>query len=271
MSTRAIRQIDIGVSDLGRSVAFYTDVVGLTLDESATDHQRLARLSAGTAVLVLTEVGPAADRDNWVTDDLQKGFRHIGFKVSNTDAVADRVRRAGIPLQLEPLDAEGGVRIAFFPDPDGVMLEVVQGDLQYHRVLSQPEVDDERSQPVPDAPRFDHIALTVEDLDTAIEVFSSGLDYVPIGQLTQSSDPRGFVITYFRSADTVFEVFTFTAPKTSSPWTPGEGRAGFRAATVVGADRTAAGAALVMVGATLKTGNVWLTPDGFPLRVVEAV
>ncbi len=31
---------------------------------------------------------------------------------------------------MEPTNAEGGVRIAFFKDPDGILIEIIQGELK---------------------------------------------------------------------------------------------------------------------------------------------
>lgn len=273
MPTRPIREIEIGVSDLDRSLAFYTDLVGLTRlpAETAGDSRRSARVSAGTAVLRLIEIGVDGRTDEWITDDLQKGFRHIGFKVSDTDAAASRLRDAGVQFHLEPLDAEGGVRIAFFRDPDGVMLEFIQGDLQYHKVWSVEQAADERSQGIPESPRFDHIAVTVEDLDKSLEFYTGALDYQVVGQLFQTRDPRGFVITYLRSENTVFEVFSYDSAKQPSPWQPGEDLLGFRAACLqcgdaVGADETAA--RLEQAGASGEAGDTYLSPDGVPLKLL---
>jgi Predicted ring-cleavage extradiol dioxygenase len=273
MSTRPIREVEIGVSDLDRSLAFYTDLLGLAPLPAgdADDGHRSARMSAGTAVLRLIEIGAEGRTDDWITDDLQKGFRHIGFKVSDTDAAAARLRDAGVQFHLEPLDAEGGVRIAFFRDPDGVMLELIQGDLQYHKVWSEEQAADERSQGVPESPRFDHIAVTVEDLDKSLEFYTGALDYEVVGQLFQTRDPRGFVITYLRSENTVFEVFSYDSPKQPSPWQPGDDLLGFRAACLHCADAVEAeetASRLQQAGASGETGDVYLSPDGVPLKLV---
>lgn len=274
MPNRPIRLIQIGVTDLDRSVAFYTDVLGLTIADRIDGGPGTVVLSADTATLRLTQVGVQGERDKWLTNDLQRGFRHLGFKVNHTDTVAQRVRDAGIPLHLEPTDAEGCVRIAFFQDPDGVMLEVVQGDLHYHQVLSQDQVDAERDQPEPDLPRFDHLAVTTGDLQGTTNFLTDALGYLPMGRLLQAQDPRGFVITYLRSQGTVFEVFSFNAVTTASPWKPGSHRLGFRA---VGLDSStepgeeASAAALSRAGAVPAPGGVWLSPEGLPLELVTTL
>jgi catechol 2,3-dioxygenase-like lactoylglutathione lyase family enzyme len=110
------------------------------------------------------------------------------------------------------LDAEGGVRICFFYDPDGTLLEFVEGDLQYASTLDAEGVAAERALGVPQRPRFDHVAVTVHDR-TATGEFYRPLGFSLIGIIEQPNDPRGFSIGYLKSGDTVLEVFTYEVDK----------------------------------------------------------
>lgn len=118
--------------DVARSVAFYRGLLDLEVCEADERH---AVLDAVTGTVEVVAVGDDAPESSWEPDDLQRGFRHIGFKVARVDAVADRVRTAGVPFHLEPLEATGEVRIAFFVDPDGTLVEVVERHLQYDPVV----------------------------------------------------------------------------------------------------------------------------------------
>jgi catechol 2,3-dioxygenase-like lactoylglutathione lyase family enzyme len=40
---------------------------------------------------------------------------------------------AGVPFTIEPKNIPGGVRIAFFTDPDGTSIELIEGDLVFTR------------------------------------------------------------------------------------------------------------------------------------------
>ena len=169
---------------------------------------------------------PWPPRDStWVADDLQRGFRHVGFKVDRVDPRADVLKAAGVPFHLDPLDAEGGVRICFFYDPDGTLLELVEGDLQYAQVLDADGVAAERALGVPERPRFDHVAVTVDDR-AATDAFYRPLGFSFIGTIEQPHDPRGFSIGYLKSGATVLEVFTYEADKQTrdpQPDAPGFG------------------------------------------------
>jgi len=61
------------------------------------------------------------------------------------------------------------LRLAFFQDPDGALLEIIDGHLHYHNVVSPELAERERTaaqrRPKEAAPIFHHVALTVSDLD----------------------------------------------------------------------------------------------------------
>ncbi|WP_432571725.1 VOC family protein [Kineococcus sp. SYSU DK005] len=206
-----ITTIVLNVTDVERSVAFYTDHLQAKLLGAVTEAG--ATLDVLTATLELVAVGPQAPASTWVPDDLQRGFRHVGFKVDRVDPYVERLKDAGVQFHLEPIEAEGGVRITFFRDPDGTLLELVERDLQYTRVLDEAGVAAERAQGVPERPRFDHVALTVHDLH-ATEASYAPLGFTPIGAIAQPHDARGFDIHYLKSGDTVLEVFTYGVDKT---------------------------------------------------------
>ena len=201
-----IQNVIINSTDVARSVDFYTRFLEARPVGEVTPER--AVLDLVTATVELRAV-PAGD-STWIPDDLQLGFRHLGFKVERVDPRAARLKEADVPFHLDPLDAEGGVRICFFYDPDGTLLELVEGDLQYAAVHDEAGVAAERALGVPDRPRFDHVAVTVHDR-AATDAFYRPMGFSFIGTIEQPSDPRGFSIGYLKSGDTVLEVFTYEA------------------------------------------------------------
>jgi catechol 2,3-dioxygenase-like lactoylglutathione lyase family enzyme len=204
-----IQNVVVNAVDVQRSVDFYTKFL---------DAEVLGEPRSGRALLDLVgatmELRQArATESTWVPDDLQKGFRHIGFKVDLVDPRAEVLRRAGTRFHLDPLDAEGGVRICFFFDPDGTLLELVEGDLQYASIVDPEGVALERALGVPSRPRFDHIAVTVEDRASTDAFYRERFGFRFIGTIEQPHDDRGFSIGYLRSGDTVIEVFTYQTVK----------------------------------------------------------
>jgi catechol 2,3-dioxygenase-like lactoylglutathione lyase family enzyme len=207
-----IKKVVVNCSDVQRSVEYYTRFLELQVVGEVTPHR--AVLDAVSATIELRAAAKPADQSTWISDDLQKGFRHIGFKVDRLDERADVLKAAGVPFHLDPLDAEGEVRICFFYDPDGTLLEMVQGDLQYASVLDPDGVEKERALGVPSRPRFDHIAVTIEDRAKTSDYYKENYGFSFIGTIEQPHDSRGFSIGYLKSGDTVIEVFTYQREKT---------------------------------------------------------
>ena len=200
-----IRSVLINVADLDASIAFYTRHLDLEVVER---DERSAVLDAVTATIRLLEVQRGAT-SSFRADDLQAGFRHVGFKVSDLRSRAEALQAAGVPFHLEPLHAEGDVDLTFFFDPDGTLLELVEGALQYHEVYDRDGVEADWGLGDPTRPRFDHVAETVEDL-ARTEADFGALGFTRIAGIHQPNDPRGFEIDFLRDGDASLEVFTFS-------------------------------------------------------------
>lgn len=119
----------IRVGDLERSIAFYTDVMGMTLlrrSENPEYQYSLAFLgyeggNPGQAELELTY--------NWGTTEYEMGtaYGHIAIGVPDAYAACDRIRAAGGQVTREPGPVKGGITvIAFITDPDGYKVELIQ-------------------------------------------------------------------------------------------------------------------------------------------------
>jgi catechol 2,3-dioxygenase-like lactoylglutathione lyase family enzyme len=97
--------------------------------------------------------------DGWVDDDRQLGNRHLAVYVGDVDAEAARLKEAGVEFTIEPQDATGEVRLAFFRDPDGTVLELLSGPPRYHRAYAE----EHAALPAPgEPPRLAHLAVTVD-------------------------------------------------------------------------------------------------------------
>jgi catechol 2,3-dioxygenase-like lactoylglutathione lyase family enzyme len=251
-----ISNLVINTRDLAGSLNFYTT----HLDTKPVGEPREGRAVLDLVTATVELRATADGQSSWVPDDLQKGFRHIGFKVDELDNRADALKAADVPFHLDPLDAEGGVRICFFFDPNGTLLEFVQGDLQYHTILDPDGVAAERAQGVPGRPRFDHVALTVDDRATTHAFYRDRFGFRFLGTLEQPQDPRGFRIGYLWSEATVIELFTYEAatrdraPQLDAP--------GFAYAQL-----TSGGIRGLTSVTTDGDDAVYVDPDGFPFSI----
>ena len=132
MPDPAIRfdHVAITVRSVERSVAFYRDLLGFeVLGQLLVDEGRLklVYLRSGGAHVELFEFRDHDAETAVGVPDSVGGFKHLALQTDDVDAVAGRLRAAGAEFTVDPLDAEGGVRLAFFRDPDGNLLEIVSG------------------------------------------------------------------------------------------------------------------------------------------------
>ncbi|OEE74509.1 lactoylglutathione lyase [Enterovibrio norvegicus] len=128
MSNGRILHTMIRVGDLDRSIAFYTDVMGMQLlrkNENEQYEYTLAFVGYGDestgAVIELTY--------NWGTTEYEHGsaFGHIAIGVDDIYATCDALRAAGANITREPGPVKGGsTEIAFVEDPDGYKIELIQ-------------------------------------------------------------------------------------------------------------------------------------------------
>lgn len=116
------------VGDLDRSIAFYTEVLGMRV---------LRREDFPGGKFTLAFLGYQDERTgtvleltyNWGVDryELGTGYGHIAIEVDDAHAACDRVRQQGGTVLREagPM-AHGATVIAFIADPDGYKIEFIQ-------------------------------------------------------------------------------------------------------------------------------------------------
>ncbi|RLP76810.1 VOC family protein [Mycetocola tolaasinivorans] len=253
----AIRSIILNVNDIDASIDFYTRFLDAELITRSETEATLDLVTATLRLVAITQ----PEISGWVPDDLQTGFRHFGFKVANIDERVAELKGAGVRFQLEPINAEGDVRITFFFDPDGTLVELVEGDLRYHEIFNQAAVDADWGMGVPERARFDHVAETVQDLAATTAHFAAH-GYTVMGGIHQPSDDRGFEITYLRGGDSTLEIFTFDRAEKRVPQAQ-VNAPGFLAMEIEGA----AGASATEVG---EAAGVRVYADTNGLRFVPA-
>ena len=116
------------VGHLERSIAFYTEVLGMRLlrrRDNEAGRYTLAFVGYGdeseTAVLELTW--------NWDTDryELGSAYGHIAIGCEDIEATCAVIRERGGRIVREPGPVKGGTTvIAFVGDPDGYRIELIQ-------------------------------------------------------------------------------------------------------------------------------------------------
>jgi lactoylglutathione lyase len=118
----------IRVGDLDRSLAFYTDVLGMKL---------LRKHDYPDGKFTLAFVGFGAESDgavielthNWGVEkyELGTGFGHIALEVPDAYAACAEIQKRGGKVTREAGPMKHGTTvIAFVEDPDGYKIELIQ-------------------------------------------------------------------------------------------------------------------------------------------------
>lgn len=121
---RQIAEVAIVVTDLERSVRFYTEVLGLPLWEQ-DERSATVRLANGFLGLWLPGAWEILPSPNSAPIRLEGGARqHIVFYIDlkDADAALENLKRHGVRY-FGPRVKEGGEVHIDFEDPDGHMLE----------------------------------------------------------------------------------------------------------------------------------------------------
>jgi len=109
----------IFVSEMGRSVAFYRDVVGIPLKFESPGWTEF--VTEGTTLALHKSDAPAPDRETQRAE--HAGQCRAGFQVPNLDEFHKRMTEHNVPCVQEPAETFG-VMIAQYVDPDGLVFSV---------------------------------------------------------------------------------------------------------------------------------------------------
>ncbi len=132
----------ISVSDLDASVRFYCDLLGMKLDWRI-DHKKSETLDKvvglknvdvsyamvsgwGGRIELFQYHSPSGQpypSDKPVSD---KGITHFAFQVEEIDALYEKLAAQGVRFNAPPLVVRQGVKAAYFHDPDGITVEMVE-------------------------------------------------------------------------------------------------------------------------------------------------
>jgi lactoylglutathione lyase len=116
------------VSDLERSLAFYTGVLGMRL--LRREDYPEGRFTLAFVGYQKEDEGAAIElTHNWGVDryDMGSAFGHIAIGVPDAYAACEKIKAAGGRVTREAGPVKGGSTvIAFVTDPDGYKIELIQ-------------------------------------------------------------------------------------------------------------------------------------------------
>lgn len=110
-----IQQIVIYVTNMDRSLAFYHDALGFTVDNTSDSWSEIAAGGISLALHITTE--PAA-QTGWMT----AGQADLQVSVENLDAARQRLLDHGVKTPEPMLMEDIGLQVLQIHDPDGLTI-----------------------------------------------------------------------------------------------------------------------------------------------------
>jgi catechol 2,3-dioxygenase-like lactoylglutathione lyase family enzyme len=244
---RAVDSIGLTVSDLDRSVEFYSKVLSFEkVSETEVDgesyehlegvfglHMKIARMKLGDETIELTEfLAPrgrpapvdARSNDRW--------FQHVAIIVSDMDSAYARLREhrvqhasSGPQILPEWNRNAGGIRAFYFRDPDGHPLEILwfpsgKGAAKWHASTDRLFLG------------IDHTAIVITDTEASLrfyrdrlglEVAGESENYGPEQERLNNVFGARLRITALRAASGPgIEFLEYLAPRDGRPYPPEE-------------------------------------------------
>ena len=134
MKIKNIDHIGIAVRSIEQAGKFYTDVLGLAIEDIET----VAEQKVNVAFIPITdsevELLESVEPDGPVAKYIEKrgeGIQHIAFRVDNIDHCLKELKEKGVRLIDEtPRHGAGGAKIAFIhpKETNGVLVEICERD-----------------------------------------------------------------------------------------------------------------------------------------------
>ena len=112
------------VSDMGKSISFYRDILGMEVVEQKTSPRgsklvflKFPGMDCELELCSFTESGNVH-----VPEDLV----HLAFEVDDLEACMEKLKVAGVPITEGPVESSNGTRFIFTEDPDKYEIELMQ-------------------------------------------------------------------------------------------------------------------------------------------------
>lgn len=128
LALNKIHHIAIICQDYQKSKDFYTNILGLTIQQEVyredRDSYKCDLLLNGEYVIELFSFPDPPERPSWPE---AVGLRHLAFEVDDIEQAVTTLTRQGIDVEPIRLDPYTNKQFAFFADPDGLPIELYEG------------------------------------------------------------------------------------------------------------------------------------------------
>jgi glyoxylase I family protein len=129
MTISGLHHLAVICSNYPESKRFYTKTLGLQviseIYRAERDSWKLDLAIPGGSQIELFSFPEAPERLSYPE---ARGLRHLAFRVRNLDDDVTRLIERGVNVELIRVDELTGKRFVFFADPDGLPIELYEGD-----------------------------------------------------------------------------------------------------------------------------------------------
>jgi glyoxylase I family protein len=129
MQILGTHHVGLSTANLARLRAFYVETLGLPIVGAFAGHDIVFVQAGSTVIELIGEADPPDAVPTQAAGFDRRGWQHLAWEVDDVDAAYAELSARGITFSLPPEDfpPEAPVlRIAFFADPDGNLIELVQ-------------------------------------------------------------------------------------------------------------------------------------------------
>ena len=122
-----IHHVAIICSDYQKSKQFYAEILGLkVVREVYREERRSYKLDLQVGDRYQIELFSFLDPPARTSSPEACGLRHIAFEVDDVHDTARRLAERGVQLEPIRVDQITGKEFTFFPDPDGLPIEIYE-------------------------------------------------------------------------------------------------------------------------------------------------
>lgn len=127
MKLNSIHHIAIICSDYKISKSFYTEILGLKIIREVYREERQSyKLDLSLNGNYVIELFSFPDPPLRISRPEATGLRHLAFEVENLDETLKYLSSENITTEPVRIDEFSGKKFTFFPDPDGLPLELYE-------------------------------------------------------------------------------------------------------------------------------------------------
>ncbi|MFW8591304.1 VOC family protein [Glaciecola sp. 2405UD65-10] len=125
---KGIHHVALICSDYSASKHFYTNILGLSvIAENYREARRSYKCDLALPDGSQLELFSFPDAPKRPSRPEAQGLRHLAFRVDDIDAVIAYLTQHNVECEPIRIDEYTNKRFTFFPDPDGLPLELYEG------------------------------------------------------------------------------------------------------------------------------------------------